>query len=143
MDALVDNHKCPYCSREFRTRAGLKVHVKQWKCKLKRKADKRLFGGGLDLLNGGLPVEDNVGFQFGGGGDAVDRLLSIDETSVKLLSDSYWNELWLMNFCITNDLGRVAQNELREWAMSVSIHIYILFMLIYLTCLSFSPFRKS
>ena len=32
-----------------------------------------------------------------------------------------WNELWLLKFCLTHNLGREAQDDLRSWVINVRL----------------------
>ena len=42
-----------------------------------------------------------------------------------IIPDHLWNDLWLTKFCLTNNLGKSAQDDLREWVIQV-----FLFMLL-------------
>ena len=53
------------------------------------------------------------------------EMLFDDNSSKHLyMKSSHWNELWLLNFCLKHNLGRDAQNTLRNWALSVSMHFF-------------------
>ena len=58
------------------------------------------------------------------GDDAKEETRSLKRRKV-VIPQHQWNDLWLTKFCITHNLGRDAQDDLREWVIKV-IFIFIL-----------------
>ena len=133
-ESLLDSFPCPRCRKSFTTRKGLKIHFNHvYMCKERKKnIDSGSSGAGVSDMFFFNDDEDRLDSdedeEFVGPFEDTDlrfETLFDDNSSKQLyMKSSHWNELWLLNFCLKHNLGRDAQNTLRNWALSVSMHFF-------------------
>ena len=120
VDRLIEHFPCPVCGELFATRRNLSIHYHRW-CIL-RIDDGSDNTEDDDLLVHGRAVgfdeeddDDDENFQHG----TVEVCNGLPQkVSIPL---TQWNELWLLKFCLTHNLSKEAQDDLRSWVINVSL----------------------